>query len=462
MKLLATEKQKEAHKLLQENTIVIYGGAIRGAKSYWGCMEIITLAFTYKNSRWLMVRESWSNITSKLFVTFQENFITKGLDAYIKDFNRSSMVITFHNGSQIIFMAESFNTDKELNRFRGLEINGAFVDELNEIQEQTFDKIIERSGSWFHSKDCPIKILASTNPTQGWVKKRFYEPFKNGTLKKDVAYIQARIYDNPFLPKNYLDGLKLLPTYQYMVFVEGNWDVQLKTGGEFYKSFELDKHVINNTYNPDLPLHLSFDENVNPYFPCLVIQITGKKVMVIDEIALENPRNTVEEICKEIKSRYQGHKNLIYIYGDATSNKRDVKLSHGMNLFRLIQQNLKMFKTELRVLTSNPSVQMRGSFINQVLFNNFNQIKIEISEKCTHTINDFILLKESEDGTKSKEMQTDQNTKVRSQKYGHLSDAFDYLFISAFLKDYTLYQKGGNTFSIKAQKVTRKSDNNNL
>jgi hypothetical protein len=247
-----------------------------------------------------------------------------------------------------------------------------------------------------------------------------------------------------------------------MVFVEGNWDVQLKTGGEFYKSFELDKHVINNTYNPDLPLHLSFDENVNPYFPCLVVQIVGKKVMVIDEIALENPRNTVEEICKEIKSRYQGHKNLIYIYGDATSNKRDVKLSHGMNLFRLIQQNLKMFKTELRVLTSNPSVQMRGSFINQVLFNNFNQIKIEISEKCTHTINDFILLKESEDGTKSKEMQTDQNTKVRSQKYGHLSDAFDYLFISAFLKDYTLYQKGGNTFSIKAQKVTRKSDNNNL
>ena len=74
---------------------------------------------------------------------------------FVKDFNNTSLVLTWNNGSQIIFMAEGYDTDKELNKFRGLEFNGAFIDEVNEVQEVTFDKIIERSGSWFGSQGCP-------------------------------------------------------------------------------------------------------------------------------------------------------------------------------------------------------------------------------------------------------------------------------------------------------------------
>ena len=153
-----TAKQIEAHKLLEENTFVLYGGAIRGAKSYWGCLEIITYCFKYPRSRWALIRESWNNIEGKLLITFTENFLDKGFSQYVKEFNKNTWTLTWSNGSQIVFMAESYNSDKELNRFRGLEINGAFIDEINEIQEVTFDKIIERSGSWFHSKDCPTKI----------------------------------------------------------------------------------------------------------------------------------------------------------------------------------------------------------------------------------------------------------------------------------------------------------------
>jgi hypothetical protein len=32
-------------------------------------------------------------------------------------------------------MSESYDSDKELNRFRGLEINGAGIDEINEIRK---------------------------------------------------------------------------------------------------------------------------------------------------------------------------------------------------------------------------------------------------------------------------------------------------------------------------------------
>lgn len=442
IRITATPKQKEAHKLLKENTFVLYGGAIRGSKSYWGCMEIITFCFQYPNSRWAMVRESWGNIEGKLLVTFTENFLNKGLQQYVKDFNKQTWVLTFNNGSQIVFMAESYNSDKELNRFRGLEINGAFIDEINEIQEVTFDKIIERSGSWFHSPNCPVKILASTNPTYGWVKTRFYDKWKKGELPKGMAYLQARIWDNPYLPESYLESLKMLPRYQYEVFVEGNWDIQLKTGGEFYKCFELDKHVGKCTYNPELPLHISWDDNVNPYLPMGIFQIEGKEFRMIDEIAGVSPNNTIASVCREFIRRYPNHRAGLLIYGDATAQKEDTKLEKGYNFFRLIEDQLRQYNPVSRVLKSNPSVFTRGLWINAVLDKEIGGISIIIDENCKHTINDFVLTKEAADGTKSKEKETDPKTKVSYQKFGHFTDLTDYVLVSAFNNEYLAYQHG--------------------
>lgn len=458
-KVIATPKQREAHKALQENTIVLFGGAIRGSKSHWGCMEIITLCLKYPRSRWLMCRESWGNIKTKLLVTFTENFLNNGLDSYVDNFNKDTFILTFYNGSQIVFMAESYDNDKELNKFRGLEINGAFIDEVNEIQEVTFDKIIERSGSWFHSPNCPTKILMSCNPTNNWVKNRFYNKWKTNTLPKGIAYVPAKITDNPYVPKEYVESLKLLPTYQYEVFVNGNWDIQLKVGGEAYKCFELDKHVFDVKYNPNLPIHISWDDNVNPYLPCNIWQIDGKKAICIDEIALEDPHNRVESVCNEIKRKYHSHSAGVFIYGDATAQKEDTKLEKGMNFFRLITGYLKDYRPSLRVAKSNPNVKDRLDWINTVLEKNYNGIEILINRECQKTINDLILTKEDMNGGKFKEMDTNPTTKVRYQKVGHMSDCMDYVLTTLFVHDFETWKRSGMNFkptSIKGFSTSNK------
>lgn len=437
-----TPKQKEAHQLLKDNRIVLYGGAIRGAKSFWGCLEIITFCFQYPNSRWLMLRKDRVVLESTLLKTFQENFLEKGFDQYVKSFDKDSLVLTWNNNSQILFKGENFDKDKELNRFKGLEINGGFIDEINECQEQTFDKVIERSGSWFHSKGCPSKVLASCNPTNGWVKERFYKKYKTDTLPAGYAYLQARIFDNPHIPQDYLDSLKLLPLYQYKVFVDGDWDIQLKMGGEFYKCFELEKHVKPVSYNPDLPLHISWDDNVNPYLPVGIFQIKDKALMMIDEITGVNPNNTVKAVCNEIIRKYQGHLSGMFVYGDSTANKEDTKMEKGYNFYRLILENLAQFKPANRVTASNPSVVMRGNFINTILEKDIYNITFTMSENCVNAINDFILLKEAADGTKLKEMETDPKTKVRYQKVGHFTDLTDYIICSAFASEFAQYQRG--------------------
>ena len=437
-----TAKQIQAFKACESNRIILYGGSVRGGKSYFLCLYAFTVAFKYPNSRWLFLRESLPTLKRTLLVTFN-NLLEQGFRQYIKSFNEQTLTVTLTNDSKFIFMAESYDTDKELNRFRGLEINGAFIDEVNEIQEITFNKVIERAGSWFHSPGCPTKIVMTANPSNNWLKERIYDKWANGKLPEGIAYIPAKITDNPYIPESYMESLKMLPRYQYEVFVEGNWDIQLKTGGEFYKCFELDSHVGETKYNSVLPLHISFDENVNPYLPCGIFQIDGNNVYMIAEIAGVTPRNTISAVCGEFKRLFSNHQSGLFVYGDATSKKDDVKLEKGHNFFRLIVDNLSQYRPRLRVGTSNPSVVMRGNWINTILEKNLDGIRIVISPDCKHTINDFVNTKEAADGTKNKEMETDPKTKVRSQKHGHFTDLTDYFLTQAFAASFAKYQQGG-------------------
>jgi hypothetical protein len=234
-----------------------------------------------------------------------------------------------------------------------------------------------------------------------------------------------------------------MPRYQYEVFVEGNWNIQLKAGGEFYKCFELDKHIAPTQYNPLLPLHISWDENSVPYLPLGVFQIEGKEVRMIDEITGVSPSNTIKSVCHEFSRKFPNHTAGVFMYGDATSQKQDTKIEQGYNFFRIALECLKGYKPQLRVLKSNPSVVMRGMWINTVLEKEINGIKIIIGENCKTTINDFVLVKEAADGTKNKEMETNPVTKSRYQKVGHFSDLFDYMMCYAFANEFAQYQAGG-------------------
>ena len=442
-----TPKQREAHKAIQTHDFVLYGGAIRGGKTYWLLLELIGMCFTYPKSRWIVVRQSLPTLKQTVLVSFGK-LVDQGLGQYIASYNQSTQTVTFNNGSQLIFMAESFDTDKELNRFRGLEINGAGIDEINEIQEVTFYKIFERAGSWTGSPKCPIKIIATANPTNNWVKEKIYDKWRDNTLNPRWAYIPAKITDNPHIPEDFIRNLKdNMPRYQYEVFVNGIWDISLKTGGEFYKCFELDSHVGKTSYDPLLALHLSWDENVNPYLPVGIFQIKGKHVMMIDEIAAKSPNNKIDWVCREITRKYYNHSSGMFVYGDATSQKEDVKQMQGHNLFRLIQQGLSQFKPQLRVSASNPSVVARGMFINTIFEKQFEGISVTIGDNCKIAIQDFVNLKEASDGNKHKEKETDTTTGVSYQKYGHFTDLFDYLICFAFRSEFERWQRGSVSFS---------------
>jgi len=433
----------------EEFLYILFGGAIRGGKTFAGLGALLMLCKAYPGSRWAVVRDTLPTLKRNTIPSFNKICPTR----YRKSYNQDTQTVTFNNGSQIIFFAENYDDDKELNRWKGLEVNGFLLEEVNELQEVSFDKAIERAGSFIppKGKKPPPLILMTCNPAQNWVKTKFYKPWKEGVLIAPYKYIPSKITDNPFIMNDpvYVNQLKNMTKYNYMVFVEGNWDVSLKVGGEFYKCFELDKHIGPAVYDPSLSLHISWDDNVNPYIPTGIFQIATKdnirEVRMIDEVVGKTPLNNVENNCREIIRRFPSHTSGMFVYGDATANKEDTKLEKGMNFYRLVLKYLDQYRPTSRVMQSNPSVVMRKNWINTVLEKELGEIKVIIDPKCEETINDFVGLKEAAGGEKLKEYTTDPKTRVKYQKFGHFTDLFDYFVCSAFQTDFMKYQKGGTT-----------------
>lgn len=434
-------KQEEFLEAVFSNkyNFILYGGAIRGGKTFAGIGALLLLCKMYPRSKWVIVRNTLQTLKLNTIPSFRKICP----QSFIKSYNQDTQTVTFRNESQIIFLGENFADDKDLNRFKGLECNGFLLEEINELQQKTFYKCVERAGSQILDKQPKPLILATCNPSNNWVKELFYDKWKLNGLPVNWLYIPSKITDNPFIPEDYKESLKTMPTYEYEVFVNGNWDLQERTGAEFYKYFSLDKHVKPCQYEPTLPLHISWDENVNPYLPCGVFQIQGKEIRLIDTILGTNPKNTVRDVCNEFKFRYRTHKAGLFVYGDATSQKEDVKQEKGYNFFSLILKELADFNPIKRVSSSNPSVVMRGQFMNAVFYSEFNGIIFKVAPQLKEAIQDFTNTKEAADGHKDKTKVKDAKSGISYQPYGHISDLTDYIICYLFREDYSQFQNGG-------------------
>ncbi|MEK0371117.1 MAG: phage terminase large subunit, partial [Nitrosopumilus sp.] len=356
---------------------------------------------------------------------------------------------THHNGSVILFKGENYSRDKELDWMKGLEVNGFLFEEINECQETTLNKAFERAGSWIipnlKKQPKPI-ILATCNPSNGWIKERVYDKWKNGTLPETYCYIPAKITDNPHLPEEYIESLKNLPKYEYMVFVQGNWDVQIKTGGEFWKSFELEKHVRPLVIDKTLSYHVSIDENVHPYITLSIWQIKkledGYDIMQIHEIPCKDPNNTARKSATKLSDWLVGISNdkEVFIYGD-TSTKSGNTIDDNKRSFLdiFIEELSKKHSYQKRFFTKNPSVQATGEFINAIYEMNFDDINITINETCKVSISDYIETKQDVDGTILKRKVVNPKTGVRYEPHGHFSDAKRYFIAKCFNESYTKF-----------------------
>lgn len=442
-----TPKQLEAFQALQSEkyNFIIYGGAIRGGKTIWGLSSLLVLCEIFPGSRWCVVREN----TDRIRTTTVPSFLK--LNPFGK-LRQNPYEYRHHNGSTILFKGENIDKDPDLDAFKGLEVNGFLFEEINECQEQTLNKGFERAGSWIipNSKFQPFPvILATCNPTNGWIKEKVYLPWRENKLPERWIYIPAKITDNPYLPQEYIDNLKNLPRYEYEVFVEGSWDVQLKTGGEFFKGFELEKHVKPVKKNIDEIMHISIDSNVFPYITVTVWQIKKDsqevwQIKQVDEILCRDPLNTAKRAGTKTAEWLTniGYKGKIFMYGDRSTKSRNNIDDDKRSFYEIFVDQLRTanYRFEDKFLSFASPVAQVADFVNAIFDGTLKFAQITIGEHCKESINDYILTKQDKDGTMLKKRITDSKTGISFEEHGHICDTAKDFIVQCFTDEFNKFK----------------------
>lgn len=441
-----SKEQSNAIKLLQDDTTkrLIYGGQAGGGKSFLIAYWQIKMRLKYPGSRGYIARDTGiKNIEESILVTFFD--VAASLQIPFT-YNSKSNKIIFPNRSTITLIdAFYYPSDPLFNRLGSKEYTDGAVEEGITLHKKAANILLSRTRYKHdvYGIEQP-KQLITCNPGDGWIKDDVIIPLSKGKDIGSTAFQPATLDSNPnheFVRK-YKNTLAELDEYDKARLLHGDWFAQPRTGGEFYKKFNPDLNTVDAVYDPEQPLHITFDFNVNPYMTCCIHQLEEGKSVQIDEICLQHPRNTTRDVCKEFIHRYRNHEAGVFVYGDPAGRHEDTRTEAGHNDFTIIEVELKKYHPSMRVARKAPSVVMRGAFQNAIFDGKIPDVQILIGKHNEKTIADYNFVKEAADGTKAKIKVKDPGTGVSCEKYGHTSDANDYYFLSIFAVEFDTFTRG--------------------
>lgn len=438
----------------RDRYVILYGS--RGSsKSDYIAKQLVYNCLTHRYFKCILYRRKYNTIQESSYENLKQTILTLGLQD-VFTFKVAPLQIICANGNR--FIARGGDDPNSLKSIKDPTCVW-YEEDVPEEEDFATISLTIRSG-----KADNLQEYFTINPeiegdfTENWFWKRFFEgktdlsyrttteiEVEGRSVKYSVTVHHSVYQDNRWLPdavKAQIEGYKDTNPYLYSVYAKGLW-TRKQTGGNFYKLFDRGRNTGQVKYSPSLPLHISFDFNVNPYMTCTIWQLEGKTARQVDEITLPSPQNRTENVCREFERRYPGHTAGLFVYGDPSGMQEDTRTEKGYNDFVIIQRKLAKYRPSLRVSKAAPPVVMRGNWINSIFAHNTGGLTVIIGDNCGKSISDLMYLKEASDGTKAKTKEKDPDTKVSYERYGHCSDSMDYLLCYAYLADFTLYQKGG-------------------
>lgn len=404
-------------------------------------------------------------------------------------FRKYHGIVSFYNGA-IIFLGSLENYKAHDGKEFGWAHLDETKDTKEAALDEVIVGRLRQYGLWYHAGTGEIyfdntisaeeaemnnwiawnPLYINTSPALGgvpWLNKKFHldkfqKEIKKKVLRKERDYfhkefdnkaviIYSAYHNRHNLPPNYFENQeKSLVTIDKILKMVHGYPFS-KSGGEFYPNFNRDKVVRHVPYIRGLAVHGTWDFNVVPYMThvCAHIQFITRfldevgnkfdvpehnfrpievmRISIYREYCLENPKNSVEGCVEEFKGHHEPEETEYFYYGDASGLNRIPGLGSYTN-FGAIRDGLWQYvhNQSKRVKGANIGPLKRRDLLNAIFAGTIPEVEIEIDEDCVKTIEDFEHVKEGVSG-KFKEKVEDPVTKQKYEKYGHTSDAVEYL-----------------------------------
>lgn len=432
--------------------LILGGGAAGGGKSYLGSCWLVSSCMRFSDIRAVVARKTLKSLKGSTWNTIKKVCKEWGLKEGVHyKINNLDGILTFWNDS-VIIMQEMVDlpSDPNFERFGSSEFTIAFIDEVSEISERAvevlFSRLRWRTAETFKT----ARMMMSTNPCITWVRSRFVQDDEGNpiTCREGEAYVPFSVFDNPDVQfvQTYVAALNKITdkaTRERLLY--GNWDFVDSNIMAAYWNFDGQTHLIEKlsekVYDPMKPIISGWDFNVAPYMSELEFQFNydKKEIYIIEENLgkPENKENNTPALAKKIKDKKISHNHIggIVITGDPAGAARSTQTEDGVNNYTIIEQNMKngVLRPRIKLLSKQPPLVTRLEFVNAI-FSGYDGWKVMIDLRCRKLTEDLIYQTKNADGTKCKKKVTNAKTGGKEEKYGHLSDILDYVFVQ-FLSD---------------------------
>lgn len=480
-------------RFLQDLTIrfiILFGGSSSG-KSY-SVAQIILIFTLWEGSNTLVMRKVGASIRDSIYQDFKTAADQLGITNLFRFSDGVKTITCLSNGARIVFKGlDDSEKIKGLSSFKRV-----VLDEESEFEEEDYKQIRKRLRGMEGQQ-----IITTFNPIKEthWIKTQVFDKEKWHDIPKIVEIagrvlppqltdvksirmnepksilnprtkeIEEHPSDTVVIQTTYLNNFWVVgspdgtygfydeqcvadferdrlndPDY-YNVYALGEWGV-IRTGSEFFSSFNRGVHTGVCEYDPTLPVHISVDSNVLPYISCTYWQIAlegGRKhIRQIGETCADSPNNTVRKAAKLVAKRlHEMGVDKVILHGDASTraanNIDDEKRSfHDLFIDTLQKEGIEV---DDKVSNKNPSVPMSGEFINAIFDAIFPGLSILIDENCKVSIEDYMSVQKDVNGGILKTKVKNKITMQTYEEHGHISDTFRYVVVDLLREEFLLF-----------------------
>lgn len=469
--------------------IILYGGSSSG-KSY-SVAQTILIQTLYDGENTLVMRKVGASILKTIYEDYKVSAKNLGIDKMFR-FTQNS-IRCIYNGAKIDFSGlddpEKIKGISNYKRVQLEEFSEFEIEDFKQIRKRlrgkkgqqiimTFNPISEThwiKKSYLDKEklhEIPMKVVIGGQeiPENLTKVKRLLMNEPKNVLNVRTKEIEQHPSDTVVIQSTYLNNFWVVgspdgkygfydeqciadfekdrledPDY-YNVYALGEWGI-LRTGSEFFGSFNKGKHMRDVNYNEKLPIHISLDSNVLPYISISYWQIDfengGKHLWQFNETTAENPNNTVRKAARLVADRLHGigYTGKVYLHGDASTksanNIDDEKRSfHDLFISTLNERGVEV---EDVIGDSNPSVAMSGEFINAIFEGSIPGLSITIGDTCRVSMEDYQSVQKDANGGILKTRVKNKMTMQTYEEHGHLSDTFRYVVCDLMKEEFIAF-----------------------
>lgn len=227
MKIVFSKKQKQFIRRAHRSLNIAYG-SVRSGKTVATTIAFLLHLFGFKEKQqFAMIGKTRDTVRRNVLPVIEQYL---GEENFTYTITRDEMEVLGHK----IFVLGA-NDEKAETRIRGLTLAGALCDEVTTFPRVVFEQLLARCSV----KDA--KVFAATNPDSPY--HWLYTDYVVKAEEKGYYVQQFFLWDNPFLPENYIEFVK--KTYTglfYKRFIQGEW---VAAEGVIYDMFNEEVHVVD-------------------------------------------------------------------------------------------------------------------------------------------------------------------------------------------------------------------------